>query len=48
VRTDRYGRYVAAAFPPGRTPTEARVAYQIAQDELARQMGESEVLMAAD
>lgn len=48
VRTDRYGRYVAAAFPPGRTPTEARSGYQIAQDELARQMGESEVLMVAD
>jgi hypothetical protein len=48
VRTDRYGRYVAAAFPPARTPTEARSAYQMAQDELARQMGESEVLMVAD
>jgi hypothetical protein len=48
LRTDRYGRYVAAAFPPGRTPTEARSAYQIAQNELARQMGESEVLMVAD
>lgn len=48
IRTDRYGRYVAAAFPPGRTPTESRSAYQIAQDELARQMGESEVLLVAD
>ena len=47
VRTDRYGRYVAAAFPPGRTPPEARSAYQSAQDELARQMAESEVLLVA-
>jgi len=47
VRTDRYGRCVAAAFPPGRTLPEARSAYQSAQDEPARQMWESGVLLVA-
>ena len=36
-RVQWYGVVVAAAFPPGRTPMEARWAYRMAEDELQEQ-----------